>query len=70
MDKTIEIENLQQEVARLTAEAESLKGVNQDLNSRKDMWYNESEKWRKKYDALVRQVQSLATIAGGMVEAA
>lgn len=76
MDKTIENENLQQEVARLTAENQSLKSdydalksENEDLKGRKDMWFEESNKWQKKYTDLVDRVESVAKIVHGLATA-
>lgn len=69
MDKTIENENLQQEVARLTAENESLKSEKKELENSKQYWVERSYEYEHKYNGLVDQVKSLAVIAGGMVAA-
>ena len=69
MDKTIENENLQQEVARLTAENESLKSEKKELENSKQYWVDRSYDYEKKYNGLVAQVKSVGVIIGGMVAA-
>ena len=70
MDKTIENENLQQEVARLTTENESLKCEKKELENSKQYWVDRSYEYENKYKALANQVKSLATLANGLVDAA
>lgn len=70
MEKEITIENLQQEVARLTAEVEKAKTESKEKEQSKDYWYRESERWEKKYRQLADQVRALATMTSGLVTAA
>ena len=69
MDKTIENENLQQEVARLTAENESLKSEKKELENSKQYWVDRSYDYEKKSNNLVNQVKSVGVLVNGLVAA-
>lgn len=68
MDKTIENENLQQEVARLTAENEALKAENKSLSDSKEFWISQANEHENRAKKLNESLKGLRSVIDAIVK--